>query len=158
VNFSPEKLFLVGIIALVVLGPNRLPHAARTAGRLLAEFRRVSANLQSEVTSAIAEPRDALQQAAGEFGLGDVRSSIRNTLNEVVTGATGRPAPGSPNAVSGPVGAPIVDPSLPLEVSAREATDADVATPPAAELPGPSVSPGPAARRTPLPPDDPSLN
>ena len=34
-NFSPEKLFLVGLIALVVLGPNRLPQAARTLGRLV---------------------------------------------------------------------------------------------------------------------------
>jgi sec-independent protein translocase protein TatB len=39
-NFSPEKLFLVGIIALIVLGPHRLPNAARTLGRFVVEIRR----------------------------------------------------------------------------------------------------------------------
>lgn len=135
-NFSPEKLFLVGIIALVVLGPNRLPQAARTAGRLLAEFRRVSAGLQSEVTSALAEPRDALHQAVGEFGLSDARSSIRSTINEVVAGSTGRPTGGS-SVDGGAVGAPIVYPGDAIEAAAP-----------------PSTGPRPV----PLPPDDPSFN
>ncbi len=137
-NFSPEKLFLVGIIALVVLGPDRLPHAARTLGKLLADFRRVSAGLQQEVTSAIAEPRDALNQAVGEFGLGDLRHSIRSTITDAVTGSPA--SAGSGNAVSGAVGAPIVNPSISLE--------------PAASANGS----GPVDRSTPLAPDDPSFN
>ena len=59
-NFSPEKLFLVGLIALVVLGPNRLPQAARTLGRFMAELRRMSASFQDEVRGAIGEPTDAV--------------------------------------------------------------------------------------------------
>jgi sec-independent protein translocase protein TatB len=151
VNFSPEKLLLVGIIALVVLGPNRLPQAARTAGRLLAEFRRMSANLQNEVTQALAEPRDAIQQSVGEFGLTNVRSQLRNTINEVVTGP--RPANGASdgyteraegaieaaNALRNDVGAPIVDPSQAIEVSAQ-------------------FHSAPASDGLPLIPDDPSFN
>jgi sec-independent protein translocase protein TatB len=144
VNFSPEKLFLVGIIALLVLGPNRLPQAARTLGKALADFRRVSASLQSEVTAALGEPRDALNQAVGEFGIGDLRKSIRGTITDAVTGAPSRPVP--TNAVNGAVGAPIVDPSVPIEVSA--------AADPANEVTAnPPTRPG-----APLTPDDPSFN
>jgi Tat protein translocase TatB subunit len=148
VNFSPEKLFLVGIIALVVLGPNRLPQAARTLGKLLADFRRVSASLQNEVTAAIGEPRDALNQAVGEFGIGDLRNSIRSTITDAVTGAPSRPA--STNAVNGAVGAPIVNPSVPIDVSAHEAASANGTAANGASAP--------SVRNFPLTPDDPSLN
>ncbi len=148
-NFSPEKLLLVGIIALVVLGPDRLPHAARSLGKLLADFRRVSASLQNEVTSVIAEPRNALNEAVGEFGLGDLRTSIRGTITDAVLGA---PSTGTRNdALGGAVGAPIVNPSVPLEVPA----------PPAGATNGQVVNgttARPVDRSTPRAPDDPSFN
>ena len=98
-DLSPEKIFVVGIIAVMVLGPDRLPNAARTAGKMLAEFRRWSSTVQHEVTNAIAEPREALGQSVAELGLNDVRKSIsgagfslRGALNEVVNGAAGQGA------------------------------------------------------------------
>jgi len=146
VNFSPEKLLLVGIIALVVLGPNRLPQAARTAGRLLAEFRRMSANLQTEVTQALAEPRDAMQQSVGEFGLANVRSQLRNTITEAVIGPGLVSSDGyaggaidAANALRNDNGAPIVDPSEPAGVGAQ-------------------FHAAPASDGLPLIPDDPSFN
>lgn len=162
-NFSPEKLFLVGIIALVVLGPNRLPQAARTAGRLLAEFRRVSANMQNEFTQALAEPRDAVQKSIGEFGLTDVRSQLRATITEVVTGPA--PTNGASRAngasrdghveppidpadgLAAEVGAPIVDPSRTLELNALQEA-----------LQNPAPSPASPPRGLPAVPDDPSFN
>ncbi|MCU4184672.1 twin-arginine translocase TatA/TatE family subunit [Acidiferrimicrobium sp. IK] len=75
-NLDPEKLLVIGIFALVVLGPNRLPDAARSAGRLIAQLRRMSGSLQSEVRDALAEPRQALQHAVDEFGISEVRSSM----------------------------------------------------------------------------------
>ena len=52
---GPEVLIVL-LVALLVLGPKRLPHAARQVGRAVAEFRRVTADFQSEVRNAIAEP------------------------------------------------------------------------------------------------------
>ncbi len=66
-NFSPEKLFLVALIALVVLGPHRLPQAARTLGRFMAEMRRMSASFQDEVRDALGEPTEAFSSAIAEF-------------------------------------------------------------------------------------------
>jgi sec-independent protein translocase protein TatB len=98
-NFSPEKLLLVGILALVVLGPHRLPQAARTLGRLVAEARRVSGSFQSEVREALTEPRDALSNAVGDLGLTDLRSSVRDTMTGAVSPFTTAINPAAPTAV-----------------------------------------------------------
>lgn len=37
--FSPEKLLFVLVIALVVLGPSRLPEVARSLGKGMKEFK-----------------------------------------------------------------------------------------------------------------------
>jgi sec-independent protein translocase protein TatB len=141
VNFSPEKILLVGMIALLVLGPNRLPQAARTAGRLLSEFRRFSASLQNEVSAVIAEPRDAFKEAVGEFGLNDlrnpmgaVRSTIRSSVTDLVTG------PGTTNGAASANGPTAVDSSV-------------VSNAVAGAVGGPAGVAG-----TPPVPDDPSLN
>lgn len=55
-SIGGPEILIVLLVALLVLGPNRLPHAARQVGRAVAEFRRVTSDFQSEVRSAIAEP------------------------------------------------------------------------------------------------------
>lgn len=52
---APEILIVL-VAALVILGPKRLPEAARQLGRALNEFRRVSNDLQAEVRDAFQEP------------------------------------------------------------------------------------------------------
>lgn len=122
-NLSPEKILVLGIFALVVLGPNRLPQAARTLGRLLAEVRRVSGSFQEEVRGALAEPHDVLNKTVGDLGLPDLRSSVRNTVTEAVSpfttphpaspvdGTAGSSGTASPTPGTGPAAVPD-DPSL----------------------------------------------
>lgn len=96
-DLSPEKLLVVGLIAMMVLGPERLPHAARTAGRMLAELRRLSASVHSEVSNAMAEPREVLGQTVEDMGLTDLRRGLAGTgasLRGLVDG-TGDKGPGS---------------------------------------------------------------
>jgi Tat protein translocase TatB subunit len=52
---APEILVIL-LVALLVLGPERLPEAARTAGRVLGELRRMSSGFQSELRDAINNP------------------------------------------------------------------------------------------------------
>lgn len=62
IGFS--ELVLFGFIALIVLGPEKLPHAARTAGRWYAKFRRTVATLQHEIEAELdlAETRQKMQE------------------------------------------------------------------------------------------------
>lgn len=61
IGFS--ELLLFGVIALIVLGPEKLPHAVRTAGRYYAKFRRTLTNLQAEIENELdlAEARKQMQ-------------------------------------------------------------------------------------------------
>jgi Tat protein translocase TatB subunit len=52
-NVGSGELIVIMIIALVVLGPDKLPEAARKAGVWLAEFRRISAGFQQELHDAM---------------------------------------------------------------------------------------------------------
>jgi Sec-independent protein translocase protein TatA len=44
------------LVALIVLGPDKLPAAARTFGKYMAEFRKFSASVQAQVDEALKEP------------------------------------------------------------------------------------------------------
>ena len=121
-NFSPEKLFLVGVIALIVLGPHRLPQAARTAGRFVAQVRRMSASFQQEVREAMAEPADAVRSTVGDFQVPDLRRSVRDAVTSTFSAPVaavpaapapaGESAPPAPAAGNGLVPAAPDDPSL----------------------------------------------
>lgn len=47
------ELLLIGIMALVVLGPERLPVAIRTVRSWIANIRRVSENVKTELTEEL---------------------------------------------------------------------------------------------------------
>lgn len=48
-QLSPGEILLVAIVALIVLGPERLPKAARQLGSALREFKKMSGDFQSQV-------------------------------------------------------------------------------------------------------------
>ena len=52
-NVGPEKVVLVLLIALIVLGPRELPDAARKMGNIVRELRRMSAGFEHELRSAL---------------------------------------------------------------------------------------------------------
>ncbi|MEE2674075.1 MAG: Sec-independent protein translocase protein TatB [Myxococcota bacterium] len=43
------EMLLIGVVALLVFGPKRLPELARTMGKGLAEFRRASSDLRRNI-------------------------------------------------------------------------------------------------------------
>ena len=52
-NVGGGELIVIAVIALIVLGPQRLPHAARQVGKAMADLRRLSTGFQNEVRNAI---------------------------------------------------------------------------------------------------------
>lgn len=55
-NVGGGELLIILLVALVVLGPQKLPEAARQVGKIVGEFRRVSAGFQREMQTAMKDP------------------------------------------------------------------------------------------------------
>src|SRR5262245_31783280 len=51
-SLGPMEILVVLVVALIVLGPNKLPQAGRQVGKALAEMRRWTNEVRSEVTTA----------------------------------------------------------------------------------------------------------
>lgn len=54
-NVGGGELLVILLLALIVLGPQRLPGAVRTAGRVMGEVRRISSGFQNELKTAFDE-------------------------------------------------------------------------------------------------------
>ncbi|HEX7685734.1 MAG TPA: Sec-independent protein translocase protein TatB [Trinickia sp.] len=70
------KMALIGVVALVVLGPERLPRVARTAGALFGRAQRYINDVKAEVTREI--ELDELRRMKTEF-----ESAARNVENTI---------------------------------------------------------------------------
>src|ERR1043166_8971700 len=53
IDFGFDKLALIGAVALVVIGPEKLPRVARTVGTLLGKAQRYVADVKAEVNRSI---------------------------------------------------------------------------------------------------------
>ena len=58
-NLGPMEILVVLMVALIVLGPKRLPEAGRQVGRAVAEVRRWSNSMQAEVRAVLDEDVEA---------------------------------------------------------------------------------------------------
>ena len=52
-SLGPAEILVILVVALLVLGPERLPRAARQVGRAMGEVRRWSSNVQDDIRSAM---------------------------------------------------------------------------------------------------------
>ena len=52
-NVGTPELLVILLVALIVLGPQRLPEAARQVGKAMAELRRISSGFQDEMRDAM---------------------------------------------------------------------------------------------------------
>ena len=97
-NLSTGELLVIAVIALVVLGPERLPGAARQAGRAIAELRKISNGFQREMQDAMREPTptlpplppeaqpDAAHEASSKAGRRRAPLQARPTADEQLLG------------------------------------------------------------------------
>ena len=63
-NLSGSELVFLVLIALVVLGPDKLPEAMRRAGKAYNDFKKMTSGFQSEMRSVLDEPMRELRETA----------------------------------------------------------------------------------------------
>ena len=92
-DFGLGELLLVGVVALIVIGPERLPKAARMAGNMVGKLQRLISSVKQELNTQIEleELRKAKQEfesAASQFkdDLKDIGGNTQNDLNEISDG------------------------------------------------------------------------
>lgn len=78
------ELVLIAVLALLVLGPERLPHAARTAGRWVGKAKRMASNLTEEVDRQLKaeELRERIKEAGDDIKVEEVQNTIQAALDK----------------------------------------------------------------------------
>jgi sec-independent protein translocase protein TatB len=94
------ELMVIGVIALIVIGPERLPRVARTVGHLAGRLQRYVSDVKADINREIEldelrKMRDSMQQAASNFET-SVQSELHKTeadLNKSVESVMADTAP-----------------------------------------------------------------
>jgi sec-independent protein translocase protein TatB len=131
-DFSFGELALVAVVALVVLGPEKLPKVARTVGHLMGRARAYANQVKSDIDREVQmdELRKLQQQAqeaarSFESAVNDASRSveqeaakIESTVNQEVSAATTESS--SSASASSPGSAAVADEIAALETSIAE--------------------------------------
>src|ERR1700740_982660 len=65
IDFGFDKMMVIGAVALIVIGPEKLPRVARTVGTLLGKAQRYVADVKAEVNRSI--ELEELQKMKSQF-------------------------------------------------------------------------------------------
>ena len=64
-NIGGPEVLVILLLALIVLGPQRLPDAAKQVAKVVGELRRVSSGFQNELKAAMDDPVEAVARERG---------------------------------------------------------------------------------------------
>lgn len=175
---DPAKILMVLVIALIVLGPDKLPRVARQLGAAWRELTKFREHVEQEVRSAIPDvdlpklptrPSSAVATFLSDLTapmkapISDVKSALADTAASVSSGPNGTADAGGPHTVADDGGVP-VDGTAALNGAgelngASSHSDQDTGDR-AAAMPDPIPIPPRGAKvfELPIAPDDPSMN
>jgi sec-independent protein translocase protein TatB len=81
-DFSVWELVVIGGVALVVIGPERLPRVARTAGHLLGRFQRYVADVKSDINREIELAELKKLQTTVQDAARDIQQTVKEGMTE----------------------------------------------------------------------------
>jgi len=89
IDFGFDKIALIGAVALIVIGPEKLPKVARTVGHFMGKAQRYVAEVKAEVNRSIEldelkKMRSTFEDAARNVET-SIHSEISQTKNELQT-------------------------------------------------------------------------
>jgi sec-independent protein translocase protein TatB len=82
IDFGFDKMALIGAVALIVIGPEKLPRVARTVGHLLGKAQRYVADVKAEVNRSIELEELKKMKTQFEDAASDVEKSVRNEIHQ----------------------------------------------------------------------------
>jgi sec-independent protein translocase protein TatB len=94
IGFS--ELLVIGVVALIVIGPEKLPRVARTVGHLAGRLQRYVSEVKADINREIEleelrKMRDSMQEAAADMQA-SVDKEMHKTADELNQAAEGKPA------------------------------------------------------------------
>ncbi|MFZ5731845.1 MAG: Sec-independent protein translocase protein TatB [Pseudomonadota bacterium] len=130
-----SELVLIGVVALIVLGPKELPGVLRMVGQWVGKARRMAADFQGQFQEAMREAEmadvkksfDDIKEAAHDFTGGNLLTSAQQQVEEAIKLDTSRtetppaPAPAAdtqPAAATAAVPAPEAPPAAEVRTEA----------------------------------------
>lgn len=148
-----SELMLIGVVALIVIGPKELPSVLRTVGRTVTKLRRMAGEFQGQFQDALREADlsdmrseigNIAESAKSSFPGSDVFDPLRSIREEIRSTVEGVAKPAAP--MDAPVAdVPAVTKTLsPHEAAAMSAAAAITAATAQIALPA-RAAPGPAA-------------
>ncbi|MDH4375155.1 MAG: twin-arginine translocase TatA/TatE family subunit [Ramlibacter sp.] len=100
IDIGISKIALIGAVALIVIGPDKLPRLARTIGALLGKAQRYVADVKAEVNRSIdldelRKMKDSVETAARdvETAVHETTSGIERDLGAIVDESTSASEP-----------------------------------------------------------------
>ena len=82
IDIGLSKMALIGAVALIVIGPEKLPRVARTVGTLLGKAQRYVADVKSEVNRSMELDELKKMKETVEGAARDVEQSIHTSAKE----------------------------------------------------------------------------
>ena len=101
-DFSFSELVLIGLIALIVLGPQRLPEVARAMGRWMARLRRFVEDVKRDINQEVKDDDLAAFRKIQEE-LVETRSAFERSAHETFSSLS------APTEAVAPAASPVVD-------------------------------------------------
>ncbi|HEX7441195.1 MAG TPA: Sec-independent protein translocase protein TatB [Caldimonas sp.] len=82
IDFGFDKIALIGAVALIVIGPEKLPRVARTVGHLIGKAQRYVADVKAEVNRSIELEELKKMKTEFEDAARDVEQSVSNEIRQ----------------------------------------------------------------------------
>jgi sec-independent protein translocase protein TatB len=97
IDLGLDKMALIGIVALVVIGPEKLPRVARTVGTLLGKAQRYVNDVKAEVNRSMELEELRKMKDTVETAARDVETSVSSAA--ATSRSSGRTPPPRPGAL-----------------------------------------------------------
>jgi sec-independent protein translocase protein TatB len=142
-DISWGKLVIIGVVALIVIGPKELPGVLRQLGQMMAKIRRMAGEFQGQ-----------FQEAMREAEMADLKKQFDETTSSLQSAASSMASAFDPTPIKNEMEKLIEDPlkdvkdPMQLDSSVATSTPATPPTDPTAPLPTPATAAAEATQPT----------